>query len=404
MLLALGLMVPATADARRVTKKTTSRLSATELLEQARTAFNAYDPDQAREKLEAARKAKGDVAGAADSLESRIDRMEQMIQRVEDIVVIDSVAVNREDFLSAYRISPSAGSLLGPGELNAGFGAAPHTAVYLAEDGSSMIWGTPEGLSESHRLTDGSWEPPTALGDVLNAGGTANYPFMLSDGVTLYYATEGDDSLGGLDLYISRRNRGEEFAVPQNMGMPYNSPFDDYMLAIDEATGAGWFATDRNQLGDSVTVYVFIPAQMRVNLDVDLPDLADRARLSSVKATQKPDADYSALRRKIAEAARAASEADDTPDFTFPLPDGRILTRWDDFASPKARRLMENYMDAQTEYADEAATLAKLRANYKPGQTKTATTILNLEKKLRQRRQNLRKLANRIVTEETTAK
>ncbi len=60
-------------------------------------------------------------------------------------------------------------------------------------------------------------------------------PFFMSDGVTLYYANDGDESIGGYDIFISRK--GEDgFLQPQNIGMPYNSPYDDYMLAIDEVT------------------------------------------------------------------------------------------------------------------------------------------------------------------------
>ena len=35
---------------------------------------------------------------AADSLEERVDRLESMMQRVEQIVVIDSITVDKEAF------------------------------------------------------------------------------------------------------------------------------------------------------------------------------------------------------------------------------------------------------------------------------------------------------------------
>ena len=82
---------------------------------------------------------------------------------------------------------------------------------------------------------------------------------MMSDGITLYYANDGDNTLGGYDIFMTRKGDDGRFLQPQNIGMPYNSPYDDYMLAIDEVTGAGWWATDRNQIPDSVTIYVFVP-------------------------------------------------------------------------------------------------------------------------------------------------
>lgn len=383
------------AKKRRVTKP---KFTAEELMTQASQAFMDYDVDTAREKIAALRADKKAAQEPVDSLERRVNRMDEMIQRAEDIAVIDSINVGREDFFRAYRLSMTSGRLMSPAELGGDFPAAANTVVYVPEDASFMLWGTDSGLAESHRLTDGSWDDPTPLGEVLNAGGTANYPFLMADGTTLYYATDGEDSLGGLDLYISQRNR-DGFAVPQNMGMPYNSPFDDYMLAIDEETGAGWFATDRNRLGDLITIYIFVPAESRVNLDVDREDLAERARIATLTSPLTP-----AHEELLARIARLNdgnfNQADDTPDFIFPLPDGRVYTRWSDFRSAAARRLMENYVDAQAEDETDRRALQRMRQAYGNGDQSKARTILALEKKLKTSANSLRKLANQVITAE----
>lgn len=378
--------------------KAKPKVTAEELMTRARQAFYDYNPELALESIEALRSDKKADINAADSLESRVNRMSEMIQRVEDVAIIDSINVDREDFFRSYRLAPTAGRLLAPAELGDDFEAAEQTVVFMPEDGSFMIWGTDNGLVESARLTDGSWEEAVSLGDVLNAGGTANYPFQLADGTTLYYATNGDDSLGGLDIYISQRNR-DGFAVPQNMGMPYNSPFDDYMLAIDEETGAGWFATDRNRLGDMVTIYVFIPSETRVNLDVDLPDLADRARIAGI--TSPLDDGQQALLERISRLEPAGNSCiDNTPDFIFPMPDGRVYTRWSDFSSPAARRLMENYVDAEADNRSDLEQLAALRAGFNPADKEAARRILALEKKVRDASRLLTKISNQVITAE----
>ncbi len=392
-------MVSAPVEAAPKRKaKAKSKVTAEELMTRARQAFYDYNPELALESIEALRSDKKADTNAADSLESRVNRMSEMIQRVEDVAIIDSINVDREDFFRSYRLAPTAGRLLAPAELGDDFEAAGQTVVFMPEDGSFMIWGTDNGLVESARLTDGSWEEPVSLGDVLNAGGTANYPFQLADGTTLYYATDGDDSLGGLDIYISQRNR-DGFAVPQNMGMPYNSPYDDYMLAIDEETGAGWFATDRNRLGDMVTIYVFIPSETRVNLDVDLPDLADRARIAGI-ASPLDDGQQALLERISRLQPAGNSYIDNTPDFIFPLPDGRVYTRWSDFSSPAARRLMENYVDAEADNRSDLEQLAALRAGFNPADKEAARRILALEKKVRDASRLLTKISNQVITAE----
>lgn len=398
VILLAAIVCPDAAAAKKKRKAAKPKVTTEELMNQANQAFLDYDVELAKEKITALRADKKSDRIAVDALERRVNRLDEMIQRVEDIAIIDSLNVSRDRFFRNYRLSPTAGRLMSTEELGVDFESAGQTAVYLPEDGSFMIWGTDDGLVESSRLTDGSWEAAVSLGDVLNAGGTANYPFLLSDGTTLYYATDGDDSLGGLDLYISQRNR-DGFAVPQNMGMPYNSPYDDYMLAIDEETGAGWFATDRNRLGDLITIYIFVPAESRVNLDVDRPDLVDRARIAS--PVSPLSAAQQALLDKISKLPESGSGyVDNTPDFVFPMPNGSVYTRWSDFRSPQARRLMETYVDALAENEADAGSLERLRAAYKAGDTRKARTILNLEKKINSARIALKKMANQVITAE----
>ena len=395
--LGLALMAPMTQAAKRRTVK--PKFTTEELMAQASQAFLDYDVALANEKIAALRADKKADQEVVDVLARQVGRMDEMIQRVQDVAIIDSINVDREDFFRYYRLAPSAGRLMGRGELAPELTAAEETVVFTPEEGSVMIWGTDEGLVESQRLTDGSWDAPQPLGDAVNAGGIANYPFLLADGTTLYFATDGENSLGGLDLYITQRQR-DGFALPQNMGMPYNSPYDDYMLAIDEETGAGWFATDRNQLGNMVTIYVFVPSETRVNINVDAPDLVERARIGSLSSPLT--AEQQALLERIGNIAEggAFGDADTTPDFEFTLPDGRVYTRWDDFKQPAARRLMENYVDAAGEFDADRQALERLRQRYAAGSTDAAQGILRLEKKLRASGQTMKKLANQVIEAE----
>lgn len=361
--------------------------SAAELMAEARAAFYNYDPSLALQKIGAVRQLKkGFDADSLAALEQKAMRMDEMMQRVEDVVVIDSMTVNRDDFFRHYRLAPSAGTLNAPAD----FGIDGNTVVYEPQDATWMVWGGETGLMQAQRLANDTWEAPEPMGDVLNYGGIANYPFVLTDGTTLYYATEGDDSLGGLDLYMSRSDRGE-FTVPQNLGMPYNSPYDDYMLAIDEETGAGWFASDRNQLDDLVTIYVFIPTQRRVNLDVDTPNLAARAKI-----VVTPDADSERVLQKIADIVAPDAYVDE-PEFTFVFPSGEVYTHWEQFRKDQARRLMETYIDALEAFEADQKRLNIMRRTFKPTD---AETVLVLEKKVKASRATLRRIANQVIMAE----
>lgn len=111
----------------------------------------------------------------------------------------------------------------------------------------------------------------------VNMAGDQAFPFVLSDGLTLYFASTGDQSLGGYDLYVTRYNISTDAYLASNqLNMPFNSPFNDYMMAIDEEKGIGWFASDRYQQADSVCVYTFIPNAQVIMVESEDPHyLAD---------------------------------------------------------------------------------------------------------------------------------
>lgn len=335
-------------------------------------------------------------------LSPQLLRTRSMLDRVEKIVVFDSIVVDKDEFLSAYRLSPEAGSLFTPEILPAGTEYSEPTVVYRTEDGREMLWGAQNDesiytLRSMHRLADNSWEEPEAVGDHLGMGSDANYPFLMPDGVTLYFASDNEESLGGLDIFVSRNN-GTEFLQPQNVGMPYNSPYDDYMLAIDELTGVGFWASDRNRLGDKITIYMFQPGPSRVNVDIDDARLADLASLRSIRDTWPENADFSNIRKAL----DCIKETNNRRkgQFELSLPDGRVLTRYNQFTSSHAADMMRQYVSLDKATAEARTRLDNLRIQYGNGDRSVGSEILSMEKDITDAEAQLKRVANDIIRAE----
>lgn len=350
-----------------------------------------------------------------DYLRSRIDLGRSMLDRVEKIQIVDSINVPADQFFKFIKLAKSAGRLADEFEiesivpkeyLDSESISGLWAPAYISESGEDMIWygSANDGESkmfESYRLADGSWDNPAALFDYKSIFSNSNgswvgYPFLMADGITLYFAADGENSLGDLDIFISRRDE-DGFLQPSNIGMPYNSPYNDYMYAIDEQTGAGWWATDRNGLKDSVTIYTFIPQDLRINYPVDTPNLADYAKVTSIGMTQNPDRDYSKFRDKIA-SLELSKTSGSNRRFEFALPNGKIITSVSDLASGMAREAMRQYLDEQKAYDDAVAHLAELRKAYAAGDRSVEHEILTLENGLDHRRAELKRIKNSIIT------
>ena len=85
-------------------------------------------------------------------------------------------------------------------------------------------------------MAGGEWDNVRPL-EGFDTNGNDNYPFMLSNGITLYFASDGEGSMGGYDIFRSNMNTETgQFYPPFNLGMPYNSEANDYMMAINEVS------------------------------------------------------------------------------------------------------------------------------------------------------------------------
>ena len=356
-----------------------------------------------RKGLKKGRKTLPDNSG---DVTSQLEKTRSMLARVEKIVIIDSINVEADNFLLAYRLSPESGALLPAEVLPDDVERAYPTAVYASESGSNLIWAAPDTTQTYHLVTTsqlygGEWETPKPLNGDLGQGGDANFPYLLQDGITLYFASNGENSLGGYDIFISRRN-GTEYLTPQNVGMPYNSPYNDYMLAIDESTGVGWWATDRNKIPGMVTIYVFIPTDMRINYDIDDPTLASKAKIDSYRDTWQDGEDYAELLAKIA-AIKPKKREKKAEEFMLNIPGIGVYTSLDDFKSNEAKLEMSQYLSSSRAVTQAKEKLAALRLRYADGETTLAREILAWEERIAKMQSELKKTKNGVITMETRA-
>lgn len=364
----------ADSEAIDILEQVRKRGSREATLQLARIAYYRYDLDEARSLLAAYRKSlrsgkKVVAEDLSDTLDDEIEKAEGLLDRVQNIEVIDSVDVDADDFFRHYPLSAAAGKIGGAELLPAGFPSDSQTSVEITESGNRMVWNAPdsEGVQRlywSAPLFGNEWETPQLMGEQLGGDGDAILPYLMPDGITLYYSADSDDSLGGYDIFQARQG-DDGFLQPANVGMPFNSPYNDYLLVIDEYTGAGFFATDRNRHPGKVTIYTFVPQDLRRNVDVDDPNLQSLARLDNIYLTQIPGRDYSPLRKMIKENSTTATEEPESA-------------------------AMKEYQQKQAKFNDIMNKLELLRRMYAQGDHSQASFILQIEEQLPALRAELR--------------
>ena len=134
-------------------------------------------------------------------------------------------------------------------------------AVYAPAEDKVIYYSAADqdGIRNIYRTTfaDTLWTVPTLLNEQMTSASNEIYPVVSPDGKQMYFASEGLYGVGGYDLYVSEWDEAtNDWSVPRNMGFPYSSPANDFLLVNSPDGKYTLFASDRGCSEDSVWVYV----------------------------------------------------------------------------------------------------------------------------------------------------
>jgi outer membrane protein OmpA-like peptidoglycan-associated protein len=116
----------------------------------------------------------------------------------------------------------------------------------ISYDGNTLIFSSdrPGGYGKadlyiSTRSANGTWSAPKNLGPEINTAENEITPFIHTDSQTLYFSSRGHGSLGGYDIFYSRKKDDGTWKKPQNLGYPINTRNDEisFFVSLDGQTG-----------------------------------------------------------------------------------------------------------------------------------------------------------------------
>ena len=341
----------------------------------------------------------------------RITNMREMTQQ---IVIIDSVVTDKDKFLASYRLSSETGSLTTTSQF---FGKQLEGYAFLNEMGNKVYFSQPDNndrlwLYTSDKLGN-SWSEATRLQGLDEGISEADYPFMLNDGITLYFAAKGDESIGGYDIFFTRYDsRSASFLKPENLGMPFNSEANDYMFAVDEQNRIGYFVSDRRQPEDKVCVYIFVPSETRRTYNPSVyteQQIRDFADIISIADTWGDGSEREAAlaRLKNISTGQKVSHSQGPTQKILVINDQLTYSDYGDFQSLEARGLYDQLLNSRQRQEKLNSELDKSRERYANGNDAErkllSTTILHNEEQLLQLNEAIRSLEKRIRKAENAA-
>ena len=108
-------------------------------------------------------------------------------------------------------------------------------------------------LFESFRNHEtGDWSKPALFATTINSEYNEDSPYLSPDEQTLYFASDGHETMGGYDIFKSEFDSATRtWSEPVNMGFPVNSPDDEIHFKLNNDQMSGYFTSNRlHTIGD----------------------------------------------------------------------------------------------------------------------------------------------------------
>ena len=131
--------------------------------------------------------------------------------------------------------------------------------IYFASDRLGGLGGL--DIYRTTLQANGAWSNPVNLGAPVNTKANEDAPFIHPDQKTLFFTSDGHNSMGGRDIFVSKLLE-KTWSNPENMGYPVNTTANDnYFTLIADGTRA-YFSSDRKGgHGGQDIYYMDLPAE-----------------------------------------------------------------------------------------------------------------------------------------------
>lgn len=323
---------------------------------------------------------------------ARQENYERKLQVTERVTFIDSMLLKKEEVMDMLYLGNENGSVASYAKFfNVKEKDTLDCALFRSQLGDKIIYAQPDTAAVLHlyasEMIGQKWCEPVLLPGLEDTV-SHNYPFMLADGTTLYYASKSEEGLGGYDIYMTRWDSDtQRFFKPENIGMPFNSAANDYLYLVDEFNQLGWFVTDRGQGGDTVCVYCFIPNETRRIYDTSTMGRDTLVALANINSIRDTWTDQERVKDALnrLDILRTKSKKSAQSQFHFIVNDRITYTNLSQFRNEESRKLANKWLKLVDERNKASEQLEEFRKQYSVSRpekkAELAASILALEQK-----------------------
>ena len=119
--------------------------------------------------------------------------------------------------------------------------SADGNTLYFVSDRKGGLGG--RDIYRCVKLPTGEWSKALNLGAPINTEYDEDSPYLHPDGRTLYFASNGHQTMGGFDIFTSFQGDDGQWTTPQNVGYPINTVDDDVFFVTSADGKRGYYSS-----------------------------------------------------------------------------------------------------------------------------------------------------------------
>ncbi len=130
-------------------------------------------------------------------------------------------------------------------KINSGFN---ETGACVSSDGKVLFFSSdrPGGYGGADiyfvESEKGKWSKPQNIESPVNTAFDDDFPICSTTGDTLFFSTNGRESIGKMDIFRTIKSSDGYWGMPENIGMPYNTVENDYLGMYLKPDGEAYVA------------------------------------------------------------------------------------------------------------------------------------------------------------------
>lgn len=154
-------------------------------------------------------------------------------------------AINSEDHESSASIAPDG------------------RTIYFVSDRKGGVGG--RDIWSATKNSAGEWSDAENLGEVINTKKNEEGVFIHPDGRTLYFSSQGHNSIGGYDVFKTVLQEDGSWSKPVNLGDPINTDGDDLFFVLTADGKTGYYASNRSGKIKNIFEIRFFPLEKAID-------------------------------------------------------------------------------------------------------------------------------------------